>query len=330
MLQLGELLGINPGSLMDYVSVDLIIAVAAMREEKSGEEIEEMEHAFEIGYRMHTTAMKMCAPGVSEREIAGAIEGVSLQYGAGVSFHSIVSQHGETLHNHAHDGILENGRLLLVDAGAESTVNYCSDHTRTFPVTGRFTDRQREIYEIVLAAHDHIIDVAAPGMYWELHDAACRVMAEGLIAAGVMKGRAEDAVEAGAMGLFMPHGLGHGLGLDVHDCEAFGERGMTDFGPVAARADEVDTCIMRRNWRLRPGSIMTDEPGIYFIPAFIAQWRAEKRCTDFINYEKLQPYMDFGGIRIEDDLLITSTGCRVIGNRRIPVSVEEIEAFMRG
>lgn len=328
-LLMSDLLGVNPASLQNYMSVDLVIAVGNMREEKSAEELEELERGFEIGYRMHTTAMKLCAPGVVEREIAGAIEGVSMQYGAGVSFHSIVTQHGETLHNHSHDGVLESGRLLLVDAGAETVNNYCSDHTRTFPVNGKFTQQQRDLYNLVLAAHDHVLRIARPMMYRDLHRAAYEVLAEGLIGMGLMRGNAQEAVAAGAMEMFMPHGLGHGMGLDVHDCEEFGERGLRDFYAVAARADEIDTCIIRKNWRLRPGTVLTDEPGLYFIPALMDKWEQEGRCAAFIDFEKLKAFRDFGGIRIEDDLVITPEGNRMLGSHRIPVTVEEIEAFMQ-
>ena len=232
-LQLSELLGIAPARLHEHKSVDLMLAVAEMREAKSAEEIDELERAFRIGYDMHTLAMKMCRPGVIEREIAGAIEGVAKSAGAGVSFPSIVSQHGETLHNLCADGVLEEGRLLLCDAGGETVGNYCSDHTRTYPVSGRFTPKQREIYEIVLAAHDRVAAIVKPGMmYTDIHNAACLTLAEGLVGAGLVRGSAEDAVAAGAMTLFMPHGLGHGLGMDVHDCEAMGERSTSRRSPT--------------------------------------------------------------------------------------------------
>ncbi len=328
-LLVSNLTGINPSEHYAHCSADLIINVAAMREEKSPEEIEELERAFQIGYAMHTTAMRLTKEGVSERVIAGAMEGVTHQYGDGVSFHSIVSQHGETLHNHSHDGICTNGRLLLVDAGGESVNNYCSDHTRTFPVSGKFTPEQRDIYNIVLRAHDEVLKVARPGMYWDLHTVALKTLAEGLIDLGLMKGNADDAVAAGAVGMFMPHGLGHGLGMDVHDCEAMGERGMRDYSKILARADEVDTCIMRSRWRLRPGTVLTDEPGIYFIPALIEQWKGEGKCRDFINYDRLGAFYEFGGIRLEDDLLITENGNVMLGgDKHIPITVEEIEAYM--
>lgn len=329
VLLMSRLTGIKTSEHYNHYSVDLAINVAAMREEKSAEEIEELERAFEIGYAMHTTAMRLTKAGVPERMIAGAMEGVTHQLGDGVSFHSIVSQHGETLHNHCHDGICENGRLLLVDAGAETVNNYCSDHTRTYPVSGKFTPLQRDIYNVVLHAHDEVLRIARPGMYNDLHKASYKALAEGLIGLGLMRGDADEAVAAGAMRLFMPHGLGHGLGMDVHDCEAMGERGMADYGAMLARADEIDTCIIRDRWRLRPGTVLTDEPGIYFIPAYIEQWKAEGKCAEFINYDKLGAFYTFGGIRIEDDLLITEEGNVMLGgDKHIPVTVEEIEAFM--
>ena len=325
-LHLSELLGIVPARLHDCKSVDLMFAVAEMREVKSAEELEELERAFHIGYAMHTLAMKMCRPGVVEREIAGAIEGVTKSMGSGVSFPSIVSQHGETLHNVCADGVLEAGRLLLVDAGGETVGNYCSDHTRTYPVSGRFTPRQREIYEIVLAAHDRVAETVKPGMmYTDIHRTAYLTLAEGLKAAGLVKGSAEDAVAAGAMTLFMPHGLGHGIGMDVHDCEAMGERSF-DFSAIAGRAAESATCIHRATWRVRPGTVMSDEPGIYFIPALIDKCRAEGLYAGIVDYEALDAYRDFGGIRIEDDLLVTDSGCRFIGDRKIPITVDELEA----
>lgn len=328
-LQLSALLGIEPRLLHDYKSVDLMLAVAEMREKKGPEEIEALERAFHIGYAMHTAAMKMCRAGVVEREIAGAIEGISKQMGAGVSFPSIVSQHGETLHNLNSDGVLENGRLLLCDAGGESLEGYCSDHTRTYPVSGRFTQKQKEIYNIVLSAHDHIARIVRPGMmyYKEIHLESYRVLAEGLISLGLLRGTVDDAVASGAMTLLMPHGLGHGLGMDVHDCEAFGERSF-DFSSIAERAAASHTCIYRAAWRVEPGTVLSDEPGIYFIPALIDKCRAEGLYKGIVDYDKLDAYRDFGGIRIEDDLLVTEEGCRMIGDRKIPVTVEELEAVV--
>ena len=329
-LQLSALLGIAPALLHDYKSVDLMFAVAEMREVKSAEEVAQMEDAFHIGYAMHTTAMRMCRAGVVEREIAGAIEGVAKSMGLGVSFPSIVSQHGETLHNLNSEGVLADGRLLLVDAGGENRMNYCSDHTRTYPVSGRFTAQQREIYDIVLACHDHIARIVRPGMMYmqEVHLEAYRKLAEGLVGVGLLKGSADDAVAAGAMYLFMPHGLGHGLGMDVHDCENIGERSF-DYSLVAERAAQSATCLHRATWRLRPGTILSDEPGIYFIPALVDKCEAEGKFRGIVDYDLLRSrYLDFGGIRIEDDLLVTDTGCRILGDRTIPVTVEELEAVV--
>lgn len=327
-LQLSELLGIHPALLHEYKSVDLMFAVAEMREKKSAEEVEELERAFRIGYEMHTTAMRMCRPGVVEREIAGAIEGVAKSRGLGVSFPSIVSQHGETLHNLNADGVLESGRLLLCDAGGEALSNYVSDHTRTYPVGGRFTDRQKDIYNLVLAAHDKVARIVKPHMmYTEVHNTAYLTLAEGLIGLGLMHGSARDAVEAGAMTLFMPHGLGHGIGLDVHDCEAMGERSF-DFASIAERAAKSATCVYRAAWRIEPGTVMSDEPGIYFIPALIDKCRAEGLYKGIVDYDALDAYRNFGGIRIEDDLLVTEDGCRIIGDRKIPITVEELEAVV--
>lgn len=328
-LLIASLLGLTTDMLHEHKSIDLMFAVAEMRETKSAEEIEQLEDAFHIGYRMHTEAMKMCRAGIIEREIAGQMEGIAKSMGLGVSFPSIVSQHGETLHNLNSDGRLENGRLLLVDAGGENMMNYVSDHTRTYPVSGRFTDKQREIYQIVLDTHDHIASIARAGMHYmtEIHRAAYLKLAEGLVSVGLIKGSAETAVDAGAMYLFMPHGLGHGIGLDVHDCENIGERSF-DFSQIAERAAQSGTCIHRETWRLRPGTVMSDEPGIYFIPALIDKCRAEGKFTGIVNYGLLDSYRDFGGIRIEDDLLITDSGCRIIGDRRIPITVSEVEEFM--
>ncbi len=326
-LQLSQLLGIAPSALHAYKSAELIFAVAEMREIKSEEEIASMQDAFKIGYAMHTTAMRMCGEGVSERAITGALEGVARSMGQGVSFPSICSQHGETLHNVSQDGILESGRLFLCDAGGENLEGYCSDHTRTYPVSGKFSALQRDIYNIVLRAHDHIIEIARPMPYMDLHLASYRVMAEGLKDMGLLNGSLDEIIESQAMTLFMPHGLGHGLGMDVHDCEAFGERSF-DFAEFEERASASGTCIYRKTWQLRPGTVLTDEPGLYFIPALIDQSRSEGLYKGIVNYDKLESLKTFGGIRIEDDLVITNEGNYVMGEEHIPSSVEEIEAFM--
>ena len=328
-IELSRLLGLPLAELYANKSIDLMFAVAEMREVKSAEEIEALERAFQLGYAMHTTAMKMCKAGVVEREIAGAMEGIAKANGLGVSFPSIVSQHGETLHNLNSDGVLENGRLLLVDGGGESLENYCSDHTRTYPVSGKFTQKQKDIYEIVLKAHDEAPqNMKAGAMYMEdVHKKALLSLAEGLHDVGLITSSAEDAVDAGAMYLFMPHGLSHGMGMDVHDCEAMGERSY-DFSEFKERAIASGTCVYRSAWKLREGTVMSNEPGIYFIPALIDKSKAEGLYKGIVNYDLLDEYRDFGGIRIEDDIVVTAEGGRVIGDKHIPSSVEELEAVV--
>ena len=327
-IELADLLGIRLAMLHERKSLDLMFAIAEMREKKSAEEVEALERAFKIGYQMHMTAMRMCRPGVVECEIAGRVEGIAKSYGQGVSFPTIVTQHGEILHNHNHDGVLEAGRLLLVDGGGESVEGYCSDHTRTYPVSGKFTDLQRDIYNIVLRAHGEVKDMIKPGtMYPEIHRAAYLSLADGLKGMGLIKSTPEVAVEAGAMYLFMPHGLGHGMGMDVHDLENIGERSF-DFSTVAERAAKSATCIHRATWRVEPGTVMSDEPGIYFIPALIDKMRSEGKFTDIVDYNALDAYRTFGGIRIEDDVLVTETGSRFIGDKLLPLTVEELEAVV--
>ena len=328
-IELSRLLGLPVSELYPHKSVDLMFAVAEMREVKSAEEVEALERAFQLGYAMHTTAMKMCKAGVIEREIAGAMEGVVKAGGLGVSFPSIVSQHGEILHNLNSDGVLENGRLLLVDAGAESLENYCSDHTRTYPVSGKFTQKQKEIYEIVLRAHDEAPqNMKAGAMYMEeVHKRALLSLAEGLHDVGLIRSSAEVAVESGAMYLFMPHGLSHGLGMDVHDCEAIGERSY-NFSEFKERAIASGSCVYRSAWKLREGTVMSNEPGIYFIPALIDKSKAEGLYKGIVNYDLLDDYRDFGGIRIEDDIVVTAEGGRVIGDKHLPSSVEDLEKIV--
>jgi Xaa-Pro aminopeptidase len=327
-ISVADMLGIRLDMLHERKSLDLMFAVAEMREKKSAEEIEALERAFKIGYEMHMTAMRMCRPGVVEREIAGRVEGIAKSYGQGVSFPTIVTQHGEILHNHNHDGVLESGRLLLVDGGGESVEGYCSDHTRTYPVNGKFTDVQRDIYNIVLRAHSEVKDMIKPGtMYPEIHRASYLSLADGLKGMGLIKSTPEDAVDAGAMYMFMPHGLGHGMGMDVHDLENIGERSF-DFSTVAERAAKSATCIHRATWRVEPGTVMSDEPGIYFIPALIDKFRGEGKFKDIVNYDLLDNYRTFGGIRIEDDVLVTESGSRFIGDKLLPLTVEELEAVV--
>lgn len=329
-IQLSTLLGVSIERLHTLKSIEMMFAVAEMREVKSEEEIQALEDAFHIGYKMHTTAMRMCRAGVVEREISGAIEGIAKSMGLGVSFPSIVSQHGETLHNLTCDGVLENGRLLLVDAGGESLENYCSDHTRTYPVSGKFTDRQRDIYNIVLNAHQRMPEFMRSGAMYQqdVHMQAYRMLLDGLKGVGLIQGSTDAALASGAAYLFMPHGLGHGLGMDVHDCEGMGERSF-DFSDLLEQAKLSGTCVHRSTWRLRTNTVTSDEPGIYFIPALIDKCRAEGKYKGIVNYDLLETFKDFGGIRIEDDVIVGENGGRFIGKeKKIPVTIEELEAVV--
>ncbi|MBQ5704149.1 MAG: aminopeptidase P N-terminal domain-containing protein [Alistipes sp.] len=328
ILMMSDLLGIQPSMLHARKSWDLLFAVAQMRERKGEEEIAALEEAFEIGYQMHTAAMRNTRVGRTEHEVAGIVDGMALRYGTGVSFTTILSQHGEVLHNHDHSGTMTDGRLLLCDAGGEHLNGYVSDHTRTFPVNGKFTQKQKDIYNIVLAAHDAAAAALRPNMmYTEYSDAAFRTLIEGLKALDLVRGSVDDAIAAGAAYLFMPHGLGHGIGLDVHDCENIGERSFS-FAEVEERAKQSACCITRQWWRLQPGTVLSNEPGIYFVPDLIDKYKAEGKCQGIVNYDKLEEYRDFGGIRLEDDMIVTATGSKQIGSKQIPITVEDVEAMV--
>jgi len=327
-LWLKELTGIRHCEQQNHVSQVLIDAVVSLRSKKDPCEIEEIDLACNIGHEMHTTAMRMCKEGVKEQLIAGTLDGIASAYGAMVSFPTILSQHGEILHNHGHEGVLQRGRMMLTDAGAERMSSYCSDHTRTVPVGGKFDSRQRDIYAAVLDCHDHALALARPGMtYKEVHLSVCKVLTQHLKALGLMKGDVEDAVAAGAHALFLPHGLGHMMGLDVHDMENLGQMNV-GFDQEVRPSSQFGLASLRMGRKLEPGFVITDEPGCYFIPALIDKWKTEKMHADFLNYDVIETYKDFGGIRLEDDILITETGSRFLGEKRIPITIEEVENFM--
>ena len=328
-LQIFDLLGIHPGQQKESASMELINAVVKMRSTKEQQEIEELERAATIGYKMHTTAMRLTKPGLTEKYIGGQVDGVAHSYGAMVSFPTIFSQHGEIMHGNPSMAVLESGRLALCDAGAETINNYCSDNTRTYPVNGKFTQRQLEIYSIVEACHDYVLDVAKPGVkYMDVHFAVCRLMTERLKELGLMKGDTDEAVAAGAHAMFLPHGLGHMMGMDVHDMENLDQINVGFDEETRPRLDQFGTNCLRMGRRLEEGFVVTDEPGIYFIPALIDDWKASGHCAEFLNFDKIETYKDFGGIRLEDDVLITKDGCRFIGKERIPYHPKDVEAFM--
>ena len=325
---LNSLLDIPIVNLKAEASVELIKAVVDLRIIKDKYELEEIEKACNIGYAMHLTAMKMAKLGMVEQQLYGIMEGIAYSQGAMTSFPTILSQNGETLHNHKHHQILTDGRMVVIDSGAETNMNYCSDFTRTFPSSGKFTQQQKEIYQIVSAANNLVIDLARPGVtYKEVHLAACRLIAQGLNNLGLMKGDVDEAVASGAHALFMPHGLGHNMGLDVHDMEDLGEN-YVGYDDTIQRSTQFGLASLRMGRMLQPGHVLTVEPGIYFIPALIDKWKAEGINKDFVNFEALDAYRTFGGIRLEDDIVITGNGCRLLGAKRLPITVEDVEREM--
>ncbi len=322
---LADLLDIHHREVAKRASVGLIKACVELRSIKEPCEIEELERHMSVAYKMHTKAMQMAHPGVTEQEITGALEGISMSGGGIVSFPVICSVRGETLHNHYHGNTLKKGDLLLVDAGSESPLHYATDHTRTSPVGGSFTPLQRSVYQIVLNANNTAFKAIKPGItYKEVHLLAAAVIATGLKEMGLMKGDVDAAVAAGAHALFMPHGLGHMLGLDVHDMEDYNET-LVGYDKETTRSEQFGLAALRLGRHLQPGFVITNEPGIYFIPALIDSWKGQKKYTDFIDYRELDKFKGFGGIRLEDDILITPKGARILGHR-IPIEPDDVES----
>lgn len=329
-IKLHKMTGIDFSALNKEASVELIKAIVSLREIKDKYEIEELDKAANIGYMMHYTAMKMAKLGMVEQELVGVMEGISISHGTMPSFPIILSQNGETLHNHAHHQVLEEGRLIVIDAGAETNMHYASDFTRTLPSSGKFTAKQRDIYTIVATANNMAIDMIRPGItYKEVHLEAARLITQGLVNLGLMKGDVDQAVAAGAHALFMPHGLGHQMGLDVHDMEDFGEN-YVGYSDTFVRSSQFGLKSLRMGKKLKTGHVITVEPGCYFIPALIEKWKEEGTNAQFINFDKLEEYYNFGGIRLEDDILVTEHKCRLLGSKRLPITVEDVEREMSG
>ena len=334
-MKLSELTGISSAAVRKVgpvaaggASEELVKAVVSLRLIKEQCEIEELDKAAEIGYWMHTEARRGCKPGVLEQEIVGRMEGVTYSKGWGPSFTTILSQNGETLHNHSHHQIITPGRLLVVDAGAESNTHYASDFTRTYPCSGKFTTKQREIYDIVQQANDYAYSLTKPGTtYWDVHYATAGFLLEGLKSLDLVRGDVAEMLPLGISGLFMPHGLGHNMGMDVHDMEDLGEN-YVGYAEDQKRHPLLGLGNLRMARRLEPGHVVTDEPGIYFIPALIEQWKREGTDKGFVNYEKLAGYYDFGGIRLEDDVLVTADGARRLGSKRLPITSSDVESIM--
>ena len=327
-MKIASLLGCGTDEVAGRFSLALTKAIISMRLVKEDCEIEAIDDACNLGYEMHTVARNSIVPGIIEQEIVGKMDGVTLSKGWGVSFPTILTQHGETLHNHLHDKIIEPGKLMVIDAGAESNVHYASDFTRTYPTSGNFTAKQREIYQIVCDCNEFAFSMTRPGIsYREVHLKTMHLMLEELRALDIVRGDVQDMVEAGIAGLFMPHGLGHNMGLDVHDMEDYGEN-YVGYDDDQRRSPQLGLGSLRMARKLVPGNVITDEPGIYFIPALIEKWKSEKTDQGFVNYSKLESYYDFGGIRLEDDVLVTADGARRLGKERLPISPDDVEAAM--
>ncbi len=326
-LRLGRLMGIAPEAVEP--SAALIDAVIAQRLVKTDEEVAEIEKAVVIAVQMHEAAMRMAQPGRTEYEVAAAMQAVASGAGGFTSFPLIVTRNGEVLHNHASGAVLEAGDLLLHDGGAAAPSRYVSDLTRVSPVGGTFSDRQRQVVDTVVAAQEASLAMCAPGVaFREVHDEACRVLARGLVEMGLMRGDPSEAVEAGAHTLFMPHGLGHAMGLDVHDMEGLGED-RVGYGDEATRSTAFGTAYLRFARPLAAGHVLTVEPGCYFIGPLVDQWRAENLHADFLDFDEIQRWVGLGGVRIEDDIVITDDGHRVLGPE-LAKTPEAIEAVVQG
>ncbi len=326
LFRTAELLVMDPGDVVAGASKPLQEAIARQRNAKSDVEIAEIEEALNVSARMYQVAMAKARPGVYEYEIAGAMQGVALAHNRAQAYDPIVTIHGEVLHNHSYHNMLKDGQLLLIDAGVESPRYYASDITRTYPVSGKFTAAQAEVYEIVLRSQMAAIGMIKPGFdYKDVHMRVCQIMVDGLKAMGLMKGNTEDAVNAGAHALFFPHGLGHMMGLDVHDMEDLGD--IVGYSKDRRRSDQFGLRYLRLSRPLELGYVLTVEPGLYFIPALIDRWKQEKLQPDFVNLDKVDAFHGFGGIRIEDNVVVTPEGARVLGPG-IPKTVADIEAAM--
>ncbi len=323
---LAHLLACPLSSLSEYVSTSLIKAIVHQRSIKSAEELAEMAAAVNISRKMHVAAMQQAQAGQIEAELAGLVEGIASAGGGQLSYPVILTINGQTLHNHYHGNTLQDGQLVLGDFGAETAMGYAGDITRTFPVAKRFSSQQKDIYEIVLEAETQVIKQIRPGIpYLDMHKLSARIITDGLKALGLMKGDTNESVEAGAHSLFFPHGLGHMIGLDVHDMEDLGED-LVGYDEQIKRNPMFGYKSLRLGRNLESGFVLTVEPGIYFIPELIDSWRAQGLHQDFINYDKLDAYKTFGGVRIEDDVLVTDTGSEVLGDP-IPKTVAEVEAL---
>ena len=335
-LKLASLLGLRPDETVSAgkagcakASLPLVRAVIAMRLVKEPREIARIDAACDLGFRMHSIARHWIRPGRIEQEIVGAMESETLAKGWGVSFPTILTQHGEIFHCHSHEQPVHPGKLLLIDAGAETGDHYASDFTRTYPTAGRFTQRQRDIYQTVFECNELAFSLTKPGTaYRDVHLAVAAHMLDNLSQLGLVHGDVQEMAADGIAGLFMPHGLGHNMGMDVHDMEDLGEN-LVGYDDDQTRSSQLGLGSLRMARRLVPGNVVTDEPGIYFIPALIEQWKREGTDGGRVDYARLENYLDFGGIRLEDDVLVTEDGARRLGTMRLPIAPDEVETIMK-
>lgn len=312
--------------LTSSASVSLIQAIVVQRSVKTSEEIAEMDRALHTTKAMYLAAMKQTRPGIKEAQLAGIAEGIAVAGGGNLAYPIIMTVNGQVLHNHHHHNTLKSGQLVLADMGAETAMHYAADITRTWPVDGSFTQQQKEIYQIVLDAQLAGIAAMRPGLRnLDAHLLAAKVITNGLKSLGLMQGDTDEIVHSGAHALFFPHGLGHMIGLDVHDMEDLGEK-YTGYHEGLERSTQFGLKSLRMARTLEPGFVMTIEPGIYFIPELIDRWQQEGRFNQYINYAALAAYRGFSGIRIEDDVLVTQDEPRVLGPG-IPKEIGEIEAL---
>jgi len=306
-----------------HASIDLIVAVGEQRNIKSAEEIEQLEQVVSVTADMHHAAMRYAKPGMNEYQVAAKVHEVAQAAGGNISFPIIATINGQTLHNHYHGNVIKEGDLFLLDAGAENELRYAGDMSSTFPVSSTFTERQKEIYQIALNAHNAAIEAIKPGInFKEIHFTAARNIFDGLKDLGFTKGNTEEAIQAGAHALFFPCGTGHLMGLDVHDMENLGEQYVGYAGQPKSTLFGLKSLRLGRE--LQPGFVVTIEPGIYFIPELIDLWKSQNKFTEFINYSKVEEYKNFGGTRNEEDILITEDGYKILGTP-LAKSIEDVE-----
>ncbi len=325
-IELQNLLGLHPNETASKSSLKLVKAVVSQREIKSTEEIEEIERAVDLTVDMHVAAMQMVRPGLTEAQIAARVYEIAHAANCEISFPIIATVNGQTLHNHYHGNVLKSGDLFLLDAGAELESGYAGDLSSTFPVDAKFTSQQKLIYEMSLEAHYAAINVLELNTpFRNAHLAACRSITENMKSLGLLKGNTDDIISNGVHALFLPCGTGHMMGLDVHDMENLGEVWVGYDGEP--KSTQFGLKSLRFAKPLKPGHVFTIEPGIYFIPELMDKWQLEGKFKNFVNWKEVQKYRNFGGIRNEEDYMMTQNGARRLGTKVKPKTVEEVEAI---